>query len=401
MSLGRVIVFVIGLVGVSTMWLAVRPPQASPAEAWAAVEPLPARLTDQKFWSLVVNSSEPNGYFRSENLVSNEHTFQYVIPTLERRIRSASVYLGVAPDQNFTYMAAIQPKMAFIIDIRRGNLLEHLMYKAIIELSADRAEFLSRLFSKKRPAGLGRASTVEELFGAFDKVDTNQELYRQNVSAIEDHLLKRHGFKLTADDVQQLEGIYFQFFWEGPSLRYTMSGGGGGSFGRGPRSFGSFSPRGGFGPNFPTYEELMLQADWNGRSRSYLASEEAFVFLKAFEEKNLLVPIVGNFAGSKALRAVGQYVRAHGETVSAFYVSNVEQYLFQDRIWNDFYENVGTFPLDESSVFIRSVSTRMGYSGSMQWSDGRATVLDPIQASVRDFRAGKIRSYYDLNARSK
>ena len=201
MSLGRVIVFVIGLVGVSTMWLAVRPPQASPAEAWAAVEPLPARLTDQKFWSLVVNSSEPSGYFRSENLVSNEHTFQYVIPALERRIRSASVYLGVAPDQNFTYMAAIQPKMAFIIDIRRGNLLEHLMYKAIIELSADRAEFLSRLFSKKRPAGLGRASTVEELFDAFDKVDTNQELYRQNVSAIEDHLLKRHGFKLTADDV--------------------------------------------------------------------------------------------------------------------------------------------------------------------------------------------------------
>jgi hypothetical protein len=76
----------------------------------------------------------------------------------------------------------------------------------------------------------------------------------------------------------------------------------------------------------------MMQADWNGRSRSYLASEEAFVFLKAFEEKNLLVPIVGNFAGSKALRAVAQYVRAHGETVSAFYVSNVEQYLFQDRI---------------------------------------------------------------------
>jgi hypothetical protein len=401
MTLRRVIASLIGLVGFAAVWLAVRPPHAGPVEALVAVEPLPSKLTDQQFWNLVVSTSEPNGYFRSENLVSNEHTFQYVIPSLERRIRSASVYLGVAPDQNFTYIVALQPRMAFIIDIRRGNLLEHLMYKAIIELSSDRADFLAMLFSKPRPAGLAAGATVEELFTAFDKVDTSQELYRQNVSAIEDVLLKRHGFKLSADDLQQMEGIYWQFFWEGPGLRYTMNGGGRPDpFGRGPRGFGGFG-RGGFGPNFPTYEDLVTQADWNGRSRSYLASDEAFAFLKSFEEKNLLVPIVGNFSGTKALRAVGQYVRNHGATVSAFYVSNVEQYLFQDRIWNDFYENVATFPLDESGVFIRSVSSRMGYNGPMQWSDGRATVLDPIKASVRDYRAGKIRSYYDLNARSK
>ena len=396
----RVIFSIIGFIGFAAMSLIVRPPQTSPVEAHFAVDPLPARLTDQQFWNLIVSSSEPNGYFRSENLVSNEHTFQYVIPALERRIRAASVYLGVAPDQNFTYIAAIEPKMAFIIDIRRGNLLEHLMYKAIIEQSADRAEFLSRLFSKKRPEGLGRSSTVEDLFAAFDKVETSQDLYRQNVKAIEDHLLKRHAFKLSADDLQQIEGIYWQFFWEGPSLRYTMNAGGG-SFGGGPRPFSGFGPRGGFGTNFPTYEDLMMQADWNGRSRSYLATEEAFAFLKAFEERNLLVPVVGNFSGPKALRAIGQYLRAHGATVSVFYVSNVEQYLFQDRIWAGFYENVATFPVDESGVFIRSVSSRMGYTGPMQWSDGRATVLDPIKASVRDFRAGKIRSYYDLNSRSK
>ena len=64
------------------------------------------------------------------------------------------VYLGVAPDQNFTYMVAVRPRMAFILDIRRGNLLQHLLYKAVFELSADRAEFVSMLFSKPRPAGL-------------------------------------------------------------------------------------------------------------------------------------------------------------------------------------------------------------------------------------------------------
>ena len=66
---------------------------------------------------MVTSSSEPNGTFRSENLVSNEHTFQYVIPALERRVRPGGVYMGVAPDQNFTYIAAIKPRMAFIVDI--------------------------------------------------------------------------------------------------------------------------------------------------------------------------------------------------------------------------------------------------------------------------------------------
>ena len=309
------------------------PTQTAPnatAQESAAAQGVPARLTDQQFWRLIVDMSEPNGSFRSENLVSNEQTLQYVIPALERRVRPGGVYLGVAPDQNFTFITAIKPRMAFIIDIRRGNLLEHLMYKAIIELSADRAEFISRLFSKKRPAGLGPDSSVEDLFKAFDKVDTSDALYRQNVTAVEDHLLKHHGFTLSADDVQQLEGIYWHFFWEGPGLRYTMSVGlpiGGGNRGR-----GGFGARRGFGGNFPSYEEMVMQADWSGRSRSYLASEDAFTFLKAFEGRNLLVPVVGNFAGPKALRAVGRYVRDHGATVTAFYVSNVEQYLFQDAI---------------------------------------------------------------------
>jgi hypothetical protein len=157
----------------------------------------------------------------------------------------------------------------------------------------------------------------------------------------------------------------------------------------------------GYGGNFPTYEELVQQADWDGRSRSYLATEDAYAFLRSFEERNLLVPVVGNFAGTKALRAVGKYIRDHHEVVSAFYVSNVEQYLFQDNLFADFYRNVQTLPVDDSSTFIRSVSSRMGYSGPMQWMDGRATALDPIKASLLDFQAGRIRRYFDLNARWK
>ncbi len=112
-----------------------------------------------------------------------------------------------------------------------------------------------------------------------------------------------------------------------------------------------------------TYADLMLATDAEGVARSYLATEETFQFLKDLEARNLLVPVVGNFGGPKALRAVGQYVRDRGATVSAFYLSNVEQYLTQDGIWGQFCANVATMPLDESSTFIRSGQRGFGRGG--------------------------------------
>ena len=73
----------------------------------------------------------------------------------------------MGPDQNFTYIVALKPKIAFIFDIRRQNMLTHLMYKALIEQSTDRADFISRLFSRPRPAGLDTATTPEAMFAAF------------------------------------------------------------------------------------------------------------------------------------------------------------------------------------------------------------------------------------------
>src|SRR5690242_14118134 len=84
------------------IWLSAQQPANTTPGATTqapARPPLPSRLTDQQFWTLSERLSEPAGYFRSENLVSNEHTFQYVIPALQQ-VGQGGVYLGVAPDQN-------------------------------------------------------------------------------------------------------------------------------------------------------------------------------------------------------------------------------------------------------------------------------------------------------------
>lgn len=356
---------------------------AAPRAATAAA--LPSRLADSTFWRLVTELSEPNGYFRSDNLVSNEVTFQYVIPTLQRMLGGGGgAYLGVGPDQNFTYMVALRPQIAFIVDIRRGAMLQHLYYKALIEMSADRAEFLSRLFSRPRPARLAASASADSLLAAFERAAPDSALQRATLAAVRERLTKLHGFALDEDDLRGIEYVHGAFFEGGPDLTYSYPGG----TGMGGR----------YGRRMPTYGELMVQTDSTGTARGYLASEESFRVLRELQRNNLVVPVVGDFAGPKALRAVGAYLRDHGTTVRAFYLSNVEQYLFrQDDDWRRFFANAATLPVDSTSVFIRAVFNGIGYAYPNRNPTMRSVTLhSPIAATLRAVYEGRILSYYDV-----
>jgi hypothetical protein len=325
-------------------------------------ETLPERLTDQQFWRLVTDMSELNGTFRSDNLLSNEMWLQAVIPQLTRIAKPDRVYMGVGPEQNFTYIAALRPRMAFIVDVRRGNLDLHLMYKALFELSADRAEFVSRLFAKPRPDGLDANSRANEIFAAVMKVDSSEAVYKANLKAIQDHLATKHGLALTPEDLAGIEYVYHAFFEFGPAIQYSSTG-----------SFG--------GRYQPTYADLMAATDAGGQPHSYLASEDRFAFLKDLESRNMLVPVVGNFAGPRAIRTVGAYLKEKSAMISAFYLSNVEQYLRQDGLWSAFCGNVAALPLDDTSRFIRAVR---GGQSSQQFGFGLNSELGVMTDEVKD-----------------
>jgi len=373
MSKWRVQLAILGLIGCVAAGLLVTGGTGLAAQTSAVAETLPAALTDQEFWRLTEELSEPNGYFNSDNLLSNETTFQYVIPELKKTIKPGGVYMGVGPEQNFPYIIALEPKIAFITDIRRGNLHEHLMYKALLEMAPDRADFLSLLFSRKRPAGLTADTKVGALLAAYASVDSSTELFKKNLDAVKQWLTVHHTFKLRDDDFPGVEYVYSNFNAAGPSLSYRSANGGGRT-------------------RYPTYAELQDETDGAGEARGYLASEANFRTLKRYEEHNLIVPLVGDFAGPKALRAVGQYVKDHGGTVTTFYTSNVENYLFQNRVWEAFAGNVATLPLDGTSAFIRSC-----FDSCPAPPGSRVRMfVDPIQALLKDVAAGRIRTYYDV-----
>ena len=316
---------------------------------------VPARLADSTFWRLMTEYSEPWGTFRSENFVSNETSLQWVLPELSRRAPTGGVYMGVTPDQNFTYIVALQPSIAFIVDIRHQNAVQHLLYKALIEMSKDRADFLARLFSRAPLEGVDTTSSVNVLFEALRKQPADSLRYRENLRAITDRLVGVHRFALSDSERTSLNCVYSAFFTQGPELNYSYSSEcrNPGQYGYGYGGFGGPGPgRGGFW--MPTYQAMVAETDSAGKNWSYLGTESAFRALKSMEERNLIVPLTGNFAGPTAVRAVGQWARDHGTIVTTYYLSNVEQYLFQQDEAQRFYENVATLPIDSTSIFIRS-----------------------------------------------
>ena len=339
--------------------------------------PPPKELSDRQFWTLSKDWSEEDGVFRSDNLLSNETSFQYVIPALLKTAKQGGVYLGVGPEQNFTYIAALKPAMAIIIDIRHGNLDVQLMYKALFELSKDRGDFVSRLFSRKRPNGLTEKSTVSEIFTEYLAAEGNKEIYDENLKAIEDVLMKKHGFPLTSGDLEGIRwalGNYYQF---GPAINYSSSL----SASVPPTIVGATG--GGFGNNGVTYASLMMSDDGFGQSRSFLASQENFEFLKDIEARNLVIPVVGDFGGNKAIRAVGSYLKSVDARVSAFYLSNVEQFLVQDGKWNTFCASTAALPLDATSSFIRSGRGRNGFGGGGVQNSSTGNMLQELMACRR------------------
>jgi hypothetical protein len=338
-----------------------------------APDTLPREISDDAFWRMITDFSESGGSFRFQ-FMSNEREFPLVIPELKKTTNPGGVYLGVGPEQNFSYIHALQPKIAFIFDIRPENMLEHLIYKAVFEMSPTRADFISRLFSRKRPAGLTDKSTVNALFQTYGSAAPDRQLFSQNLAAIKDHLLKVHHFPLPRSSESDIDDIYAAIFEAGPGT-----------------SSGNF-----FGRSV-TYAELMTSIDAQGQLRSFLATDESYQFVRGMEQKNLIVPLVGDFAGTKAIRAVARYLKDHQATVSAFYTSNVEQYLFQQNDdWRHFYENVATLPVDSASTFVRS--SHFAYTASGQRTDplrGASYVM--LRCSISDllkaFNAGRIQTY--------
>lgn len=338
--------------------------------------------TDSAFGGLVTRLSEPGGYFDTDNLISNETSYLHVVGKLDELGLEGGAYIGVGPDQNFSYIAHLRPKIAFIVDIRRDNLLQQLMYKSLFSLSRNRMEYLCLLFARALPQDVEvwserRLERIIEYIDSTAATSWRADAIRSAVS----ERAAEFGIDLPAADLETIRRYHSAFIREGLDLRFR-------SHGRAPR------------PYYPSYRQLLLERDLAGRSSSYLASEDAFQFVRSLQSRNLVVPVVGDLAGDHTLVEIGRVLTQYGITVSAFYTSNVEFYLWRGG-FDRFAENVTQLPLGEGAVIIRSYFGRNFGFTHPQAVPGYYSVqlLQTIASFVSDYESGGYRSYLDLVTR--
>jgi len=332
------------------------------------------------FAGLIERLSERGGDFGGDNLISNEQSYLQVLPALVTAGTTGGVYLGVGPDQNYTYIGQIKPVAAYLIDIRRDNMLLHLLFKALFSLSSTRVEYLSLLAARPSPANLEswRGADVERVVAHIDAARPLPDSPRLALQARVETVIAGFGVPLSASDKATVDGFHREFMQAGLSLVFRARG-------LPARDY------------YPSFRDLLLESDPLGRRLSFLADESAFHYVKSLHARDLIVPVVGDVAGTRAMRAIATHIAGKGEAVSSFYISNVEQYLFQQGRFGAFVENVKLFPLTAQATMIRSVfPSGFGRLPPSQPNHYSTSLTQPLAVMLADAGAGRYRRYSDL-----
>jgi len=358
-----------------------RPADLVPALVLALfVSPAGASQDAGSFASRVASLSEPGGYFDTDNLISNERSYLHVVPELEALSPQAGrngVYLGVGPDQNFSYIARLRPSMAILIDIRRDNLLLQLLFKALFAQARTRVEYLTMLTGRLAPSPWTDWPS-KPLDAIVNYVDRARPMSASQVSVLRGRLndtIRSYGVPVSEGDLVTIDRFHRRFIEDGLSLKFN-------SMGRAPQ----------FG--YPTYRDLLLEVDRQGRQCSFVASEDDFLFLKGLQAKDLVIPVVGDLGGPTALAAVGALLTASHQQVAAFYTSNVEFYLFGAGTFPRFVANLHRLPHQPGALIIRSVFRSVGAAPLPGYNSLSTT--QPIQALLDGYANGQFRRYAEL-----
>lgn len=352
-------------------------PVAAASAPDAAPDPYAPVMSDRELGQLIESCSEPTGDFPSDNFVSNETSYLHVAKTLIEPSMEGTAYVGVGPEQNLTYAVMTRPAMVYIVDIRRQNMLEHLVLRALAEDAGSRLVFLGRLTARDVSACTipkPELATIDEIADGLAKIKASDEQLQREVERTL-ALMGRLGLERRPGDDDAIRKIHEAFAGKGLDLAYSMKGS---------------------GRRYPEIRKLLAAADDTGEQRSFVKDEATFEHLQGMYRANRIVPVVGDFSGDRALRGVAEDMKRRKLVLGVFYTSNVEQYLFEGGTYGKFIDNVKQFPRSEASVFLR-VWFDQGRAHPAQRDGHRTTSLTaPVDGFLTRHEQKPFRTYWHV-----
>jgi hypothetical protein len=307
--------------------------------------------------------SEPSGSFFSENLVSNESGFLSAAPAL-MALPEGLAYLGVGPEQSLTYLGLARASLGFVVDVRRDNARLHLLYRALFELAESRSEWLALLLGRPhdRPGAPGPDASLDEVLDWAVRRDPSEESFREAHAQILEVLAGFRGLLLPGDR-RRLAAIH-RWFWQ-KQLELTFE-----TEGLGLR-------------RYPSLRTLLAARAPDGKRLGFLAAEPVFADVRRLHRESRVVPVVGDFAGSIAMRGIAEELRERRIELGALYVSNVEQYLFEQGKFRRWLGNLAALPTHRDAVMIRSFFAEHGEPAADPPSGLPATVARSLRIAAK------------------
>lgn len=328
----------------------------------------PAR--DVTFGAILRTLSERESGPAADNLVSNEDSYPRVAAEVARACPPGHVYLGVGPDQNFTLLAHAKPRLAFVMDYRRRNLLLHLVHKALFMLSLDRVAYLTRL-TARTPGRLADNLSADDLVAAFSaaKFDRQRlEATQAEVAAV----LQPLGV-LTESEWAQVATIQAKLAGPGMNARFLAL------------------------PMYPTFGHLIRTQDRHGTPAHLLASETHYQAVRTLQQGDRLIPLVGDFSRPPSLPRLGVWLRDHSLQLSLLYMSDVEFFLLRSGHFASYVEGLAALPWVDGAQVVRTSTREIAHPDRVP-GDSSTTVIQPIATFLRRACSGEIKSVEDLFA---
>lgn len=327
---------------------------------------------DQSFGERIHALSQPETGPHADNFLTNEESYLRVANDLAERFPEGTVYLGVGPDQNFSYIAHARPAWAFILDYRRRNTRLHLLHKALFALCRDRVEYLSWLLAR-HPRSLSPSPTASELVEGFTDRPLNSGLLDQARREVERYL--RPLGILSDREWEDLWSIQARLAGPGLNARFLAL------------------------PIYPSFGQLIQSKSRRGNPAHLLAEDTLFDRVRRLQIQDRITPIVADFSREASLIALSDWLRSRRLCVGALYISDVEFFLLKagQRSWRNYIGNLEALPWAEGAVLIRTSTREIEHPERIP-PDHSTTILRSVSQFLKLEHASKLQSIDDLFA---